>query len=248
MDHGVKCTMRRALAGAGFAGVMLATALPAVAQVRGLPVYNSGVARGIGIAADVGFPNDDAGKGLGYGVTGSAGMGLLGVTATVAAFNPDGPGGSETTLGATANMRMFGGPLVPLSVTLQGGVGYLKADAAGSQVTDWHFPVGVGFALTIPNPALAIKPWLAPRIDIVRQSVETDGPVGISETDTETNFGLSAGIDFNFLNGLGVRAAYDYVAAGEGRTIAGSDVIVMNDRKPGVFGFGLHYMLRVPTP
>ena len=54
---------------------MAAAVAPAAAQVRGLPVYNAGVARGFGISADVGLPNADAGKGLGYGVTGSAGIG-----------------------------------------------------------------------------------------------------------------------------------------------------------------------------
>ena len=33
------------------------------AQVRGIPVYNAGVPRGIGVYGDVGFPNDEAGGG-----------------------------------------------------------------------------------------------------------------------------------------------------------------------------------------
>ncbi len=39
----------------------------AVAQVRGIPVYNSGVASGIALYGDVGFPDEEAGKGTGYG-------------------------------------------------------------------------------------------------------------------------------------------------------------------------------------
>ena len=35
--------------------------------------------------------------------------------------------------------------------------------------------MGVGFALTIPNPALAIRPWIAPRLDIVRVPVAALG-------------------------------------------------------------------------
>ncbi len=34
-----------------------------------------------------------------------------------------------------------------------------------------HAPIGLGIALRIPNPALAIKPWIAPRLDVVRVSV-----------------------------------------------------------------------------
>jgi hypothetical protein len=94
-------------------------------------------------------------------------------------------------------------------------------------VSELHVPVGVGFALTVPNPALAIKPWLAPRVDIVRHTVA-------SSTSTDTDFGLSGGVELNFLNGFGLHAAYDFVKAG--------------DLKPGVFGIGAHYALRLPFP
>ena len=40
-------------------------AVPAAAQIRGIPVDNSGVPRGIGIHATVGFANDEAGGGTG---------------------------------------------------------------------------------------------------------------------------------------------------------------------------------------
>ncbi len=118
---------------------------------------------------------------------------------------------------------------MPLAVSLQGGVGYANAETGllpDDEVTQWRFPVGVGFALTIPNPALAIQPWLAPRLDIVR----TSAPGLDAQTDTE--FALSGGIELNLLNGLGLHAAYDAVFA-EGGT-------------PGVFGVGAHYNFRVP--
>ena len=205
-------------------------ALPAAAQVRGIPVYNSGVPRGIGVYGDVGFANDEAGGGTGYGLTGKAGFGPLGVTALISTSKPDG-GDSDVSLGATLNYRVFGGPLVPLAVTLQAGAGWIKTEGAdildvpSLDVTTWHFPVGVGFTLTIPNPVLAIRPWLAPRLDIVRSSFGGD-------SDTETNFGLSGGLEFNFLNGFGLHAAYDAVFA-DGAT-------------PGVFGLGAHYAFRTP--
>lgn len=225
MKHGLRASLRAL-------GVSLAATLaafPAAAQVRGIPVYNNGVPRGIGIYGDVGFPNDEAGGGTAYGVTGRAGFGLLGVTGMLSTYNPDGPAGSDVSVGATANYRLFGGPLVPLAVSLQAGVGYAKPETGllpDDEVTQWRFPVGVGFQLTIPNPALAIQPWLAPRLDIVRTS--PDG--GDARTDTE--FGLSGGIELNLLNGLGVHAAYDAIFADGGT--------------PGVFGVGAHYNFRVP--
>jgi hypothetical protein len=206
--------------------VLLLVAVPLTAQVPGLPVYNAGIPRGIGIFADLGFPNDAAGGGTAYGVTGRAGLGVLAFTATLSALNPDGPAGTTAAVGATANYRVFGGPLVPLSVTLQAGIGYTAPDNGGllpdNDIT--HFPIGAGFALTIPNPALAIKPWLAPRLDIVRTPT-VDGH------RTDTNFGLSGGIELNLLNGFGAHASYDYVNGDAGN--------------PGIFGIGAHYTFRV---
>jgi hypothetical protein len=143
-------------------------------------------------------------------------------------FNPDGPGDSELSVGGTLNYKIFGGPLIPLSVTLQGGIGYSKPDGGflpTDEVNEFRFPIGVGFALTIPNPALAIKPWLAPRVDIVRQS-------GGGLSETESNFGVSGGLELNLLSGLGLHAAYDRVF------LDGGD--------PSVFGFGAHYAFRIP--
>jgi hypothetical protein len=191
-------------------------------------VYNSGIATGIALYGDVGFPNAGSGKGTALAISGRAGFGPLGATAMLSTFNPDGPGGSDLSVGGSLNYKVFGGPLIPLSVTLQGGIGYSKPDNGflpGQDVNELRFPVGVGFALTIPNPALAIKPWIAPRIDIVRQS-------GGGQSDTESNFGLGGGLELNLLSGLGAHAAYDRVF------IDGADA--------SVFGFGAHYSFRIP--
>jgi hypothetical protein len=212
--------------------VVLALALgasPVRAQNPGLPVYNFGVPRGIGLYGDIGFPNDVAGNGTAYGFTGRAGFGPLGVTATLSSYNPDGPGGSDVSVGGTLNYKLLGGPLVPLSVTLQGGVSYVKPGDSvlpGGETTAYHFPIGVGFALVIPNPALAIHPWLAPRLDVAYQKAG-------GSSNTETNFGLSGGLELNLLNGFGVQAAYDRVFAKD-----------LPD--PATFGIGAHYAFRVP--
>ncbi|HWB40207.1 MAG TPA: hypothetical protein VG500_03060 [Gemmatimonadales bacterium] len=221
MKHTVLAVVVAALAAGGVGS--------AEAQVPGIPVYNAGIPRGVGIYGDVGLPNDEAGGGTAYAVTGRAGFGPLGATAILSTYNPDGPAGSDISVGATLNYRVFGGPLVPLAVTLQGGIGYAKPELGtlpDEDVTQLRFPVGVGFALTIPNPALAIKPWLAPRLDIVRLS--GDG----FESQTDTEFALSGGLELNMLGGFGVHASYDAVFA-EGGT-------------PGVFGLGAHYTFRVP--
>jgi hypothetical protein len=226
--------MKLAVLGAIVVAAALAGGAAAVeAQVRGIPVYNAGVPRGIGVYGDVGFPNDEAGGGTAYAVTGRAGFGAFGATAILSSYNPGGPTDSDVSVGATLNYRVFGGPLVPLAVTLQGGIGYAKPESGLvfpggglGDVTELRFPIGVGFALTIPNPVLAIKPWLAPRLDIVRVSVE-----GV-DAQTDSEFGLSGGLELNTLGGFGLHATYDAIFA-EGGT-------------PGVFGVGAHYTFRVP--
>lgn len=209
------------VAAAGSAGGLLA-------QVTGLPVRNAGVGTGFGIAADVGFPSASAGKGTAFGGTGSVGFGPLGVTASVARWNPDGDGENITSVGGTGNLKIIGGPLIPLAVTLQAGAGYHKLTLAGTEpvtTKTLHLPVGVGLALTIPNPVFSIKPWVAPRLDVVRTTTESDTP---AETQTGSDFAISGGIDLGFLNGLTIRAMYDRVFRGEGNS-------------PSVLSFGLGF-------
>jgi hypothetical protein len=211
-------------------GLALAMTLSAAsagsAQALGLPVYNSGVPTGLGLYGDVAFPNGAAGDGHTLGASGRLGLSRFGLTATIASFNPSGADNTLTTLGATANYKLVGGPLVPFSATLQGGVGYGKVGDDPLGVKTWHFPIGLGIGLTIPNPALAIKPWIAPRVDI------TETSVGGGPSDTNSDFGISTGVEFNFLNGFGLHAAYDRVF------VSGTD--------PGIFSVGAHYGFRIP--
>lgn len=217
-------------AGLAAVGLVLAGAFTsdAAAQVRGIPVYNSGIPSGIGVYGDIGFPDTEAGKGRALALSGRAGFGAFGATAILSTFDPDGQEDSELSVGASLNYKLFGAPLTPLSITLQGGIGYSKPEAGflpNEEVDELRFPVGVGMALTIPNPSLSIKPWIAPRVDIVKVS-------GSSLSETESNFGLGGGVELNLLNGFGLQAAYDRVF------LDGSD--------PSVFGFGAHYTFRLP--
>ena len=194
------------------------------AQVLGLPVFNSGVSKGLGLMGDVGFPNDDSNLQTTYGATATLGLGLLGFSASVARSGIESTDRDFTSVGGTANLKVLGGPLIPLAVTLQGGASYAEiADG----VNHLHIPIGLGFTLTIPSVAVAIKPWLAPRIEITRISGDN-----VFDTDTDTSFGLSGGIDFNLINGLGFRAAADYVDGDGG--------------SPTIFSVGAGYSFRIP--
>jgi hypothetical protein len=202
------------------AALLLACAGSAVAQNPGLPVVNSGVSTGLTLAADVGFPSDDAGGGTAFGGTGKVGLGPIGVTATISTWKPD---GSEryTSFGGTGNLKIFGGPLIPFSVTFQAGAAYTKDEGASV----WHFPIGVGLAVKIPTTVIGLKPWVAPRLDIVR--VSDNGT-----SNSESHFGLSAGVELSLLSGLGFQAAYDRVS--------------MDNLNPTSFSVGIHYSLSVP--
>ena len=213
--------LRSALALALGAGLL--AAMPLRAQVTGLPVHNAGLASGLTIGGEVGIPNADYGKGTAYGARGALGLGPFGVSAVISRWDPKGPIKAQTGLGGYLNLKVFGGPLIPLSVTLQGGAEYVKN--SGAKLV--HAPISLGIALKIPNPALAIKPWIAPRVDVVRLS-----GTGIN-TSTETNFGISGGVDFSLLGGIGFGAAYD-------RTFAGNSV------NPSVLSAGLTYTFRIP--
>lgn len=205
------------------ATLVLAVAANAGAQNAGLPVINSGVSSGLTIAGDVGFPSDDAGGGTAFGATGKIGLGPVGVSATISTWKPDGFDEGETSIGGTVNFKLFGGPLIPFAITAQAGASRMKV----SDVSQYHFPIGVSFSARVPTTVIGIKPWIAPRIDIVRVS----GIPGL-DAETESNFGISGGVELNMLSGLGFHAAYDYV-----KFDGGSETI---------FGVGLHYGLNIP--
>ena len=203
------------------AALALALTLDAGAQNPGLPVINSGFGTGLTLSGDVGFPNDAAGGGTAFGATGKVGLGPIGVSATISSYKPDG-GESYTSLGGTGNLKIFGGPLIPFAVTAQAGGSRTKV----GNTSIWHFPVGIGFSARIPTTVIGVKPWVAPRIDIVRSS--TPGLDGA----TDSNFGFSAGIELSMLSGLGLHLAYDYVKVEGG--------------SQSIFGVGLHYGLNIP--
>ncbi len=208
---------------------ILCAAVPAAAQVRGIPVYNSGVATGVAIGAEIGIPNNSSGGGTAFGGSARVGFGRIGVTAMAAESNPGGTGANFLSVGTSLNLKLLGGPLIPPSVTLQGGAGYSKNTLVAEPIgttgsrTELRFPIGLGIALSLPNPVLAIKPWLAPRIDVIHVSAQ-------GASTTANAFAISGGIEFNLLSGLGLHTGYDW-SRRDGITY-------------GTFGAGLHYGFR----
>lgn len=177
-------------------GLVVSVAIPGSAQVLGIPVVNNGAPIGLSLGADIGFANDVyfGGGGTAVGARAALGLGFFGVSAAVSHFSPkDGDG--IWSPGAAATLRLLGGPLVPFRITMQGGLGRWTV----GDIKFTHVPVSLGLAATIPNPAFAIKPWIAPRVDFL----------DATGASLKGHFGISGGVDLALLNGLSIRGAYD---------------------------------------
>ena len=209
--------------------VMIAAALPLVAgataaraQLAGIPVYfNPRGGTGIGVAANLGFPNSNAGGGTAYGVAASVGAGPASLTGMVGAWKGTGFGSAQTSFGADVAYKVFGGGLLPVSVGVQAGYGSVKIPSLAGSVTATSIPVGV--ALGIDPPLFPLKPWIAPYEDFTHVS----GGGGNS-----SNFHVAAGVNFSLLLGLGVHAAVDW------GKVNGSSAVI--------FGVGAHFNFHVP--
>jgi len=193
-------TLRRALA-------VLALALPAAplgAQTPGLPVYGGGFSPGFEAAGVIGFPQADSrtGEGTALGATGTLALWRVAVAGTVARFDPAGAGAGRWHYGAQGAVKLVGSPLSPLAVYGLAGIGAQEDDDPDfSQV---FIPLGASFTLTIPTPIVSIRPWIAPRMDLTRSSVQ-------GETATTEVFALSAGFNLTLLSGLSFRAAWEQI-------------------------------------
>lgn len=196
----------------GVIGAALAMALagPAAAQTTGLPLRHAGVRTGVEIGAELGLgrvrldppAEDETVRTL--AASAGAGIGPVGFAVTLARADRNVAAADRTTLTGAAGLRVFGGPLVPLAIAWQAALavplGDIDPAADGSSERPWRGSVGLGAALTIPLPVLAITPWLAPRADYLgRQPV----------SGSRVKAAFAAGVDLGLLNGVVIRAAYD---------------------------------------
>ena len=213
-----------------FAACAVFGAVPAMAQAPGLPVVNAGVARGLTLAGMLGFPNGGAGDGTGYAASLAAGFRRVALVGFVSGVK-NGAFKDHYAAGGNLVIKVAGGPLVPIAINLQGGLAYSRPKLAGfsERHTEWRVPLGLGISWTIPRPVVALKPWIAPRLDHLRLTVPATTGAARS-TGTATKFGLSGGINFGFLNGLGIDVAVDRLFA------TGS--------KPTTVGVGLSYTFK----
>jgi len=210
---------------------LAALATAARAQLAGIPVYFSPAGgTGVGIAANLGLPNSDAGGGTAYGVAVSLGTGPITVSGMVGAWKASDLGwaGAQTSYGGSLAYRLIGGGALPLAIALQAGYGMIKAPAVSAtpSYTTTSIPIGVGVSLN--PPFFPLKPWIAPRMQFT--SYGSGGPSNTS------NFAVSGGVNFNLLLGLGVHAAVDW----QQQKIGGTTFT------PLIWSVGAHFNLHVP--
>jgi hypothetical protein len=190
--------MRRALL---TFGLVVLGAAPLAGQWLGMPVWNSPKGgSGISIYGDVGVPNGEYGKGTAYGARGSVGFGSLSVALGLASWKPDGADESVLSYGGQAAFRILGGALLPVSLNLQGSIGWSEEKAGLPKSTRAIIAAGLGANL----PFLGVEVYASPGLRYTDFGELTDSPSG-----NESNFGMAIGASGGF-SLVSVHLAYDF--------------------------------------
>src|SRR5438105_6166084 len=203
---------------------LAATPLPAVAQWAGMPVWNNPKGgTGVTINGDLGFPNNNGGKGTAFGARASVGLANISLTAGVSSWKPKGFSNSATSVGGTAQFKVIGGSLIPVALNIQLGAGTTSSVDSGTatQPKLTMLLAGAGISVNVPTPGINIEPYLS-------ISNRWDKPSGGS---TESNVGWVLGANVG-LGMLGLHVAYD------SQTLGGAT--------RGIIGIGAHVALKAP--
>ena len=193
-------------------------AVPASAQVAGLPVNYSPVGTGVTVHGDFGRGlNEASGKLNSFGGGVTLGMPMFQIGAAVSYY---GVGGDtpieEISFGGHAAYKVSLPPTAPVSLAIAAGVGTVSI--GGTSVL--FVPAGVTLGIKVPSSSVNVLPWVSPQFRLARASGET-----------ESDFGVSGGLNVTLPAGLGFNVLGDYNNADEAFTL----------------GAGLSYGIRVPS-
>ncbi len=194
--------------GAAFALALLAAA-PADAQQWFFPNYSSPSGYGTAetyVAATYGRGlNETSGELNSFGAavsrTGIAGRATL----SLGGGFVDNVNNSELTLGGSVAVDVLPESMAT-RLSVQAGMGWIAPELAGETLTSLAFPIGVAVSRTFDQGSSSVRPWVMPRLNVTRVSL---GDTSNSQVD----FGASAGLTFTMNNGLGLHAAVDLLAA-----------------------------------
>jgi len=205
--------------------IFASAATPAMAQLAGMPVWNSPKGgTGVTIAGDLAFPNSDAGKGTAFGARASLGLANISLGVGVSSWKPDGFNESTTSVAGGAAFRVIGGSLIPVSINMHLGAGTASSITSGISTLQktTNIVAGAGMSVNVPTPGLSIEPFL----DISNRWHKP------SSGSTESNIGWVIGANIGF-GMLGLHVAYDSEKMDSGATA-------------GVIGIGVHFALKAP--
>jgi hypothetical protein len=227
--------LHRTAASLVFAALVGGAAATAQAQIAGMPLFtNPRVGTGIRVHADIGQPTDK-GTSLGDATVVQGGLtlalGPVGIGANVGMTNNDfktvTSGATSANLGtqhkvtasALVQLRVMGGGLNPLSLSLFGGASYdvsaydfanlsslpqaIQDSVKSANPKTLLIPAGVAIGLKLPILGLSV--WGAPRLNFTKV---IDCPSGAT-CKTNSDFRWAAGVDLPILGILSIRGAYD---------------------------------------
>ncbi len=221
---------------AGAALLLCTAAAPLFAQLNSLPVYTSPKGgTGIIVSADYGKGfNEESGENRTLALRAVLGLSALQLGAGVGTVNPEiaVERSDKFQWMGTAALRLFGGGVLPLAVNIQVGYGRLELADDSTQI---NIPVSVGVGVSPPLPGLSFEAWAAPRLSIRQVKI---GDV----KESQTGFGISAGVDLGFSIGLGVHAALDWEHLPEEIGV----VFDLPSIQPAVIGVGISYSFKLP--
>ena len=223
--------VHRAVAAVVFGVLAAGSAVTARAQIIGMPLFtNPRVGTGIRIHADIGQPTDK-GTSIGDATVVQGGvtlaLGPVGIGANVGVTNNDfkaatnGAAGTETkaTASALLNLRLAGGGLNPLSLSIFGGASYdvsaynfANLSSLPTAIQDSIksanpklLTIPAGAAIGVKLPILGLSVWGAPRMVFTKV---VDCPSGAT-CSTKNDFRWAVGVDLPILGILSIRGAYD---------------------------------------
>ena len=135
----------------------------------------------------------------------------------------------------SAALKVFGGPLIPVAVSLQAGAGYLKKGTGTSATKTLNVPIGLGFAINVPTPGASFEPWAAGRVHMNSVTVGT-------ASGTQVGYGVSGGVNLGLPIGVGLHVALDWSRFSR-KTVG---TLNLSKRETMVVGVGLHYSIKLP--
>ena len=209
----------------------LGLAVPASAQLAGLPVNYAPVGTGVTIHGDIGRGlNDASGKitSVGGGIT--LGLPMFQVGAGVSYWGLKDTEPQEISFGGHAAYHLPLPPSTPVSLSIVAGIGIVSIDVGTESQSNIFVPAGVVLSVDVPSTSVGVTPWISPQFRYYRA-----GSVGTIASSSESDFGVSGGLNITLPMGLGLSIVGDFDNSGNGVDPAFT------------IGGGLYYSINVPS-